>query len=79
MVLSCDNEKVKKLKGKVKDGFVSVEVESLNSFGTVLDKAVSSGVDKVKTGDETPLVMLSVMFVVGGTLFVVLRRKKRHS
>lgn len=79
VVLSCDNEKVKKIKGKVKDGFVSVEVESLNSFGTVLDKAVSSGVDKVKTGDETPLVMLSVMFVVGGTLFVVLRRKKRHS
>lgn len=79
VVLSCDNEKVKKLKGKVKNGFVSVEVESLNSFGTVLDKAVSSGVDKVKTGDETPLVMLSVMFVVGGTLFVVLRRKKRHS
>lgn len=79
VVLSCDNEKVKKLKGKVKDGFVYVEVESLNSFGTVLDKAVSSGVDKVKTGDETPLVMLSVMFVVGGTLFVVLRRKKRHS
>lgn len=62
VVLSCDNEKVKKLKGKVKDGFVSVEVESLNSFGTVLDKAVSSGVDKVKTGDETPFVMLSVMF-----------------
>lgn len=79
VVLSCDNEKVKKLKGKVKDGFVSVEVESLNSFGTVLDKAVSSGVDKVKTGDETPFAMLSVMFVVGGTLFVVLRRKKRHS
>lgn len=77
VVLSCDNEKVKKLKGKVKDGFVSVEVESLNSFGTVLDKAVSSGVDKVKTGDETPLVMLSVMFVVGGTLFVVLKRKKK--
>lgn len=77
VVLSCDNEKVKKLKGKVKDGFVSVEVESLNSFGTVLDKAVSSGVDKVKTGDETPLVMLSVMFIVGGTLFVVLKRKKK--
>ena len=77
VVLSCDNEKVKKLKGKVKDGFVSVEVESLNSFGTVLDKAVSSGVDKVKTGDETPFVMLSVMFIVGGTLFVVLRRKKK--
>ena len=77
VVLSCDNEKVKKLKGKVKNGFVSVEVESLNSFGTVLDKAVSSGVDKVKTGDETPLVMLSVMFVVGGTLFVVLKRKKK--
>ena len=77
VVLSCDNEKVKKLKGKVKDGFVSVEVESLNSFGTILDKAVSSGVDKVKTGDETPLVMLSVMFVVGGTLFVVLKRKKK--
>ena len=77
VVLSCDNEKVKKLKGKVKDGFVSVEVESLNSFGTVLDKAVSSGVDKVKTGDETPLAMLSVMFVVGGTLFVVLKRKKK--
>lgn len=77
VVLSCDNEKVKKLKGKVKDGFVSVEVESLNSFGTVLDKAVSSGVDKVKTGDETLLVMLSVMFVVGGTLFVVLKRKKK--
>lgn len=77
VVLSCDNEKVKKLKGKVKDGFVSVEVESLNSFGTVLDKAVSSGVDKVKTGDETPFVMLSVMFVVGGTLFVVLKRKKK--
>lgn len=77
VVLSCDNEKVKKLKGKVKDGFVSVEVESLNSFGTVLEKAVSSGVDKVKTGDETPLVMLSVMFVVGGTLFVVLKRKKK--
>lgn len=77
VVLSCDNENVKKLKGKVKDGFVSVEVESLNSFGTVLDKAVSSGVDKVKTGDETPLVMLSVMFVVGGTLFVVLKRKKK--
>ena len=76
VVLSCDNEKVKKLKGKVKDGFVSVEVESLNSFGTVLDKAVSSGVDKVKTGDETPFAMLSVMFVVGGTLFVVLKRKK---
>lgn len=77
VVLSCDNEKVKKLKGKVKDGFVSVEVESLNSFGTILDKAVSSGVDKVKTGDETPLVMLSVMFIVGGTLFVVLKRKKK--
>ena len=77
VVLSCDNEKVKKLKGKVKDGFVYVEVESLNSFGTVLDKAVSSGVDKVKTGDETPLAMLSVMFVVGGTLFVVLKRKKK--
>lgn len=77
VVLSCDNEKVKKLKGKVKDGFVSVEVESLNSFGTILDKAVSSGVDKVKTGDETPIVMLSVMFVVGGTLFVVLKRKKK--
>ncbi len=77
VVLSCDNEKVKKLKGKVKNGFVSVEVESLNSFGTVLDKAVSSGVDKVKTGDETPFVMLSVMFIVGGTLFVVLRRKKK--
>lgn len=77
VVLSCDNEKVKKLKGKVKDGFVSVEVESLNSFGTVLEKAVSSGVDKVKTGDETPFVMLSVMFVVGGTLFVVLKRKKK--
>lgn len=77
VVLSCDNEKVKKLKGKVKNGFVSVEVESLNSFGTVLDKAVSSGVDKVKTGDETPLVMLSVMFIVGGTLFVVLKRKKK--
>lgn len=77
VVLSCDNEKVKKLKGKVKDGFVSVEVESLNSFGTVLEKAVSSGVDKVKTGDEIPLVMLSVMFVVGGTLFVVLKRKKK--
>lgn len=77
VVLSCDNEKVKKLKGKVKNGFVSVEVESLNSFGTILDKAVSSGVDKVKTGDETPLVMLSVMFVVGGTLFVVLKRKKK--
>ena len=77
VVLSCDNEKIKKLKGKVKDGFVSVEVESLNSFGTILDKAVSSGVDKVKTGDETPLVMLSVMFVVGGTLFVVLKRKKK--
>lgn len=77
VVLSCDNEKVKKLKGQVKDGFVSVEVESLNSFGTILDKAVSSGVDKVKTGDETPLVMLSVMFVVGGTLFVVLKRKKK--
>ena len=77
VVLSCDNENVKKLKGKVKDGFVSVEVESLNSFGTVLDKAVSSGVDKVKTGDETLLVMLSVMFVVGGTLFVVLKRKKK--
>lgn len=77
VVLSCDNEKVKKLKGKVKDGFVSVEVESLNSFGTVLDKAVSSGVDKVKTGDETPFAMLSVMFVVGGTLFVVLKRKKK--
>ncbi len=74
VVLSCDNEKVKKLKGKVKNGFVSVEVESLNSFGTVLDKAVSSGVDKVKTGDETPFVMLSVMFIVGGTLFVVLKR-----
>lgn len=73
VVLSCDNEKVKKLKGKVKNGFVSVEVESLNSFGTVLDKAVSSGVDKVKTGDETPFVMLSVMFIVGGTLFVVLK------
>lgn len=73
VVLSCDNEKVKKLKGKVKDGFVSVEVESLNSFGTVLEKAVSSGVDKVKTGDETPFAMLSVMFVVGGTLFVVLK------
>lgn len=73
VVLSCDNEKVKKLKGKVKDGFVYVEVESLNSFGTILDKAVSSGVDKVKTGDETPLAMLSVMFVVGGTLFVVLK------
>lgn len=65
VVLSCENEKVKKLKGKVKNGFVSVEVESLNSFGTVLDKAVSSGVDKVKTGDETPFVMLSVMFIVG--------------
>lgn len=77
VVLSCDNEKVKKLKGKVKNGFVSVEVESLNSFGTVLDKAVSSGVDKVKTGDETPFAMLSVMFVVGGTLFVVLKRKKK--
>ena len=77
VVLSCDNEKVKKLKGKVKDGFVSVEVESLNSFGTVLDKAVSSGVDKVKTGDETPFIMLSVMFIVGGTLFVVLKRKKK--
>ena len=77
VVLSCDNEKVKKLKGKVKDGFVSVEVESLNSFGTVLEKAVSSGVDKVKTGDETPFAMLSVMFVVGGTLFVVLKRKKK--
>ena len=77
VVLSCDNEKVKKLKGKVKDGFVSVEVESLNSFGTILDKAVSSGVDKVKTGDETPFVMLSVMFIVGGTLFVVLKRKKK--
>lgn len=77
VVLSCDNEKVKKLKGKVKNGFVSVEVESLNSFGTVLDKAVSSGVDKVKTGDETPFVMLSVMFIVGGTLFVVLKRKKK--
>lgn len=77
VVLSCDNEKVKKLKGKVKDGFVSVEVESLNSFGTVLDKAVSSGVDKVETGDETPFAMLSVMFVVGGTLFVVLKRKKK--
>lgn len=77
VVLSCDNEKVKKLKGKVKDGFVSVEVESLNSFGTVLDKAVSSGVDKVKTGDETPFVMLSVMFIVGGMLFVVLKRKKK--
>lgn len=77
VVLSCDNEKVKKLKGKVKDGFVSVEVESLNSFGTILDKAVSSGVDKVKTGDETPFAMLSVMFVVGGTLFVVLKRKKK--
>lgn len=77
VVLSCDDEKIKKLKGKVKDGFVSVEVKSLNSFGTVLDKAVSSGVDKVKTGDETPLVMLSVMFVVGGTLFVVLKRKKK--
>jgi len=77
VVLSCDNEKVKKLKGKVKDGFVYVEVESLNSFGTILDKAVSSGVDKVKTGDETPLAMLSVMFVVGGTLFVVLKRKKK--
>lgn len=77
VVLSCDNEKVKKLKGKVKDGFVSVEVESLNSFGTVLDKAVSSGVDKVKTGDETPFAMLFVMFVVGGTLFVVLKRKKK--
>ena len=77
VVLSCDNENVKKLKGKVKDGFVSVEVESLNSFGTVLDKAVSSGVDKVKTGDETPFAMLSVMFVVGGTLFVVLKRKKK--
>ena len=75
VVLSC--EKVKKLKGKVKNGFVSVEVESLNSFGTVLDKAVSSGVDKVKTGDETPFVMLSVMFIVGGTLFVVLKRKKK--
>ena len=74
VVLSCDNEK---LKGKVKNGFVSVEVESLNSFGTVLDKAVSSGVDKVKTGDETPFAMLSVMFVVGGTLFVVLKRKKK--
>ena len=77
VVLSCDNEKIKKLKGKVKDGFVSVEVESLNSFGTVLEKAVSSGVDKVKTGDETPFAMLSVMFVVGGTLFVVLKRKKK--
>lgn len=77
VVLSCDNEKVKKLKGKVKDGFVSVEVESLNSFGTVLEKAFSSGVDKVKTGDETPFAMLSVMFVVGGTLFVVLKRKKK--
>lgn len=77
VVLSCDNEKVKKLKGKVKNGFVSVEVESLNSFGTVLDKAVSSDVDKVKTGDETPFVMLSVMFIVGGTLFVVLKRKKK--
>lgn len=77
VVLSCHNEKVKKLKGKVKDGFVYVEVESLNSFGTILDKAVSSGVDKVKTGDETPLAMLSVMFVVGGTLFVVLKRKKK--
>lgn len=77
VVLSCDNEKVKKLKGKVKDGFVYVEVESLNSFGTILDKAVSSGVDKVKTGDETPLAMLSVMFAVGGTLFVVLKRKKK--
>lgn len=77
VVLSCDNEKVKKLKGKVKDGFVYVEVESLNSFGTILDKAVSSGVDKVKTGDETPLAMLSVMFEVGGTLFVVLKRKKK--
>lgn len=77
VVLSCDNEKVKKLKGKVKNGFVSVEVESLNSFGTVLDKAVSSGVDKVKTGDETPFVMLFVMFIVGGTLFVVLKRKKK--
>lgn len=77
VVLSCDNEKVKKLKGKVKNGFVSVEVESLNSFGTVLDKAVSSGVDKVKTGDETPFVMLSVMLIVGGTLFVVLKRKKK--
>ena len=77
VVLSCDNEKVKKLKGKVKNGFVSVEVESLNSFGTILDKAVSSGVDKVKTGDETPFVMLSVMFIVGGTLFVVLKRKKK--
>ena len=77
VVLSCENEKVKKLKGKVKNGFVSVEVESLNSFGTVLDKAVSSGVDKVKTGDETPFVMLSVMFIVGGTLFVVLKRKKK--
>lgn len=73
VVLSCDNEKVKKLKGKVKNGFVSVEVESLNSFGTVLDKAVSSGVDKVKTGDETPFVMLSVMFIVGGTLFVLIK------
>ena len=77
VVLSCDNEKVKNLKGKVKDGFVSVEVESLNSFGTVLEKEVSSSTDKVKTGDETPFAMLSAMFVVGGTLFVVLRRKKK--
>lgn len=77
VVLSCDNEKVKNLKGKVKDGFVSVEVESLNSFGTVLEKEVSSSTDKVKTGDETTFAMLSAMFVVGGTLFVVLRRKKK--
>ena len=84
-VLSCDNPKVQKFQVKVKDGRALIEVETLNSFGVVFDKAFSASADnikpdkikpnKVKTGDETPFAVWSAMFIAGGTLFIVFKRK----
>ena len=31
--------------------------------------------NKVKTGDETPFAVWSAMFIAGGTLFIVFKRK----
>ena len=92
-ILYCNNSKVEKLRGKVVDDILQVEISSLSSFGVVIDTPTSglSGTDNSntdknntisgttpKTGDETATGIMAILFVLSAIIMGKMLYKKKE-
>lgn len=74
---------VEKLAGKVRNGYLTVEVSDLGAFGVIMQEADQKGtgeqikVSSVKTGDSAPVVLWLSVALFAAAVSILIWKKRR--